>query len=110
MSSKLKSQSSKRSSDKQGASNSFISTTKRVRKSLVVVGDGMIGKSCLLQVYVNGEFYENYQPTVFENCCVDIPVSNTAVVDMTIHDTAGMTILTSIVCNQNFHLGGGAVS
>ena len=67
----------------------------------------MIGKSCLLQVYVNGEFYENYQPTVFENCCVDIPVSNTAVVDMTIHDTAGMTILTSIVCNQNFHLGGG---
>ncbi|XP_063729481.1 ras-like GTP-binding protein rhoA [Symsagittifera roscoffensis] len=76
-------------SDKVKTSTSpASSSTKRIRKSLVVVGDGMTGKSCLLQVYVNGDFYENYQPTVFENCCKDIEVNHTTV-DMTIHDTAG---------------------
>ena len=52
----------------------------------------MTGKSCLLQVYVNGDFYENYQPTVFENCCKDIEVNHTTV-DMTIHDTAGIVYI-----------------
>lgn len=62
---------------------------KRIRKSVVIVGDGMTGKSCLLSVFVNGEFYENYQPTVFENCRTDIEIDDRTVVDLTIHDTAG---------------------
>ena len=62
---------------------------KRIRKSVVIVGDGMTGKSCLLSVFVNGEFYENYQPTVFENCRADIEIDDRTVVDLTIHDTAG---------------------
>ena len=34
---------------------------------LVVVGDGAIGKTCLLVVFAKGTFPEQYVPTVFEN-------------------------------------------
>ena len=34
---------------------------------LVAVGDGAVGKTCLLNVFVQGQFPEQYEPTVFEN-------------------------------------------
>ena len=34
---------------------------------IVVVGDGAVGKTCLLQVFVSGKFPDGYTPTVFEN-------------------------------------------
>ena len=35
---------------------------------LVAVGDGAVGKTCLLNVFVNnGEFPDTYEPTIFEN-------------------------------------------
>jgi GTPase SAR1 family protein len=34
---------------------------------LVVVGDGAVGKTCLLLVYAKGSFPKDYVPTIFEN-------------------------------------------
>ena len=39
---------------------------------LVAVGDGAVGKTCLLNVFVNESFPEGYTPTVFENYEFDI--------------------------------------
>lgn len=34
---------------------------------IVVIGDGAVGKSCLLFAYIENKFPDGYQPTVFEN-------------------------------------------
>ena len=50
---------------------------------LVVVGDGTVGKTCLLTVFVDKRFPTEYEPTVFNNLeykiCIDGYVSNTLV-------------------------------
>jgi small GTP-binding protein len=39
---------------------------------LVAVGDGAVGKTCLLNVFVNAKFPDEYEPTVFENYEFDV--------------------------------------
>jgi len=55
---------------------------------LVVVGDGAVGKTSLLYVYNNGEFPEEYVPTVFENVAKNATYKGRSVT-LRLYDTAG---------------------
>jgi len=55
---------------------------------LIVVGDGTVGKTCLLLSYTSDSFPEDYVPTVFENIMTDVTI-NKEVVKVQLWDTAG---------------------
>ncbi len=56
--------------------------------TVVAVGDGAVGKTCLLMVYVNNEFPSEYVPTVFENYDTNIKFQD-SIIKLSLWDTAG---------------------
>ena len=59
-----------------------------IRKKLVIVGDGACGKTSLLFVFSKDEFFDFYEPTVFDNYLTEIEV-NGKLVELVLWDTAG---------------------
>eukprot|EP01087_Luapelamoeba_hula_P011020 TRINITY_DN295_c0_g1_i1.p1 TRINITY_DN295_c0_g1~~TRINITY_DN295_c0_g1_i1.p1 ORF type:complete len:202 (+),score=32.75 TRINITY_DN295_c0_g1_i1:279-884(+) len=55
---------------------------------LVVVGDGTVGKTCLLMCYCKGEVPKEYVPTVFENFVVSLTAGG-RMTELVLFDTAG---------------------
>lgn len=55
---------------------------------LVVVGDGSVGKTCLLIKYVNNTFNPEYVPTICENHSMKIDI-NGKDINLLLWDTAG---------------------
>jgi len=58
------------------------------RIKLVVVGDGAVGKTCLLVAYQSGTFPEEYVPTVFENMTHTMEYNGEKIL-LLLWDTAG---------------------
>jgi len=55
---------------------------------LVVIGDGAVGKTCLLISYAKKEFPRDYIPTVFDNYVVNITAGDQNI-ELGLWDTAG---------------------
>merc|ERR1711971_172029 len=63
-----------------------------VNVKVVAIGDGAIGKTCLLIGYKNDKFPTEYVPTIFENYTINKEVDldgNTVPISMDLWDTAG---------------------
>jgi len=55
---------------------------------LVVIGDGAVGKTCLLISYAKKEFPKDYIPTVFDNYVVNLTAGDQSI-ELGLWDTAG---------------------
>ncbi|XP_021697031.1 ras-like GTP-binding protein RhoL isoform X2 [Aedes aegypti] len=56
--------------------------------NIVVVGDGTVGKTCLLHAYTDESFKDFYQPTIYDKASIDMTLDGHRHT-IQLHDTAG---------------------
>ncbi|TRY91246.1 hypothetical protein DNTS_000560, partial [Danionella cerebrum] len=66
----------------------MANVTGSIMLKCVVVGDGAVGKTCLLMSYANDAFPEEYVPTVFDHYAVSVTVGGKQYL-LGLYDTAG---------------------
>ncbi|KTG34305.1 hypothetical protein cypCar_00003161 [Cyprinus carpio] len=71
-----------------GSNRDPLETAAKKMLKSVVVGDGAVGKTCLLMSYANDAFPEEYVPTVFDHYAVNVTVSGRQHL-LGLYDTAG---------------------
>ncbi|XP_069589925.1 rho-related GTP-binding protein RhoJ isoform X2 [Ranitomeya imitator] len=74
--------------DENDSSGSGSATSMRRMLKCVVVGDGAVGKTCLVMSYANDAFPEQYVPTVFDHYAVTVTVGGKQYL-LGLYDTAG---------------------
>lgn len=65
-----------------------MSENENISIKLVVVGDGTVGKTCVLLRYTKDEFPKGYVPTIFDNHNTRVIV-NRKLINLGLWDTAG---------------------
>ncbi|XP_063296186.1 rho-related GTP-binding protein RhoJ [Pelobates fuscus] len=80
----------KKDMERRDEHQSSICSTNSMKRMLkcVVVGDGAVGKTCLLMSYANDAFPEQYVPTVFDHYAVTVTVGGKQYL-LGLYDTAG---------------------
>ncbi|XP_006825688.1 cdc42 homolog [Saccoglossus kowalevskii] len=65
----------------------------------VVIGDGAVGKTCMLMSYATNRFPADHVPTVFDNYAVNLTIGGDTYDVLGLFDTAGHKYVPEIKCH-----------